>query len=380
MSKIRFAAVLIVLMTLVVSAKNHFTKDDPLIAQYKICRDGAADKDEVLSACNEMLTQSWLPEVTRSALLRRRAANYRQRGEFDLAISDANEAILLTPKDAYAFRSRSEIHLDLDDLEHAELDYEKAVSLAPKKERLVEWWIKRMSQIHQPERALAGCERLRSIDRGDEPALVCGFGPLLRLERYDEAVALLKEATSTGGEEARQLYFGLGRLYLHLDYSKQETVGAFEAWQATGEERRLQLLFLAATYLKFGDEIKGKGYIEEVATEMSRRMGGGEGSLKSKLGSALGEIVFQTAGKRYFAGLAYSIIREYDRAKQEFDRFVLEGGPNAKALLVRVMVEGDFVPSAEMANVDQRIFSRGLERYMVHNGRHFTLDALSSTE
>ncbi|WP_371168226.1 tetratricopeptide repeat protein [Aliiroseovarius sp. 2305UL8-7] len=370
---------MIVIATLVVSAKSYFRKDDPLVAAYELCLDKRAEEAHVINACSEVLQVVRLSDETRSSLLKNRANAYRKIDKFDQAFADIDQVLALKPDDANAFQWRSQLFLDLEDFERAEIEYQKARSLAPKDTELVNWWFRWMSGEDRQEKVLAACEQLTLADPRHNAGLSCSVKPLLKLGRIDEAIRVLVRIakTDTDKEKAGANYF-LGRIYLHLDFSKAETLAAFEKWNEMEleESKPLSALFLAATYLKFGDEEVGARHISDVVQHLSQELPDGWSTLKGRVARSFEPFVYRGAIEHYYAGLAYSMIREYDRAKHEYDLFIQDGGSNAKSLLVQIMVEKGYVPSAEEANTAQRVFERGLERYMAHNGRHFSFDAL----
>ncbi len=53
------------------------------------------------------------------------------RGDLDLAIADADNAIRLNARDAFAFSTRGKAYLGKGDLDHANADYDQALRIAP---------------------------------------------------------------------------------------------------------------------------------------------------------------------------------------------------------------------------------------------------------
>lgn len=379
MNKVRLAAGLIVIATLVVLAENHFSKDGPLVAQYKLCLDVGAQDAQAQIACSDVLMEDWLPAGTRSIVLKYRAYTYRKQRNYEQALSDLDEAAALSPDDANVYEMRAGIYLWLEDLDRAERDYQRAVAVDPANVRFIRWWIKRMSQLGHPQYALAACEHLALAVPETNSGASCKVKPLLRLEQTEEAIQVLKRLVETGSnKEKAGAYFFLGRVYLHLDYGKEETLAAFEMWRNMEMEdsKSLPDLFLAATYLKFGDQEEGEKLIDDVARHMMQDMLDHPVGPWKTVKMMLVRGVFRDALPHHFRGLAYSMIREYNLARHEFDMYLKLGGPNARSLLINVMLQNHLVPGEAAARSDQRVFQRGLERYMTDAGRKYSLDAL----
>ena len=56
---------------------------------------------------------------------------YVEKGEYDRAIQDLDQAIKLKPEYSRAFRNRGDAYRKKGDLDHASADYQKALSLNP---------------------------------------------------------------------------------------------------------------------------------------------------------------------------------------------------------------------------------------------------------
>lgn len=378
MSLIRALSIVVLAATLVLLAKSYFAKPDPLVEDFKTCRVGIPNQSTI-RACNEVLKQPSLPNKVRSSLLRSRASAYLEARDNDRALADANEAVLLAPDSDRAYWVRAQIHLKLGDFDSAELDYEQALSVSSAGFAYSAWWINEMKKQGKHEQALTACEQLVLSDPANTVGHSCRIKSLLRLGRTVEAVDLLKQLAETGSDKDKVgAYFLLGRVYLHLDFGKVQTLAAFEKLSALGgeEAKPLSALFLAATHYKFGEQKAGRSYIDEVAQHMARDLIEHPVGAWKAMKTILVRTMYRDAAVVHFSGIAYSMIEEYELARQEFDRFMEMGGPNARALMINAMVERGFAPSEKVAQQDQRVFDRGLERYMVHYGRHFSLEAL----
>jgi tetratricopeptide (TPR) repeat protein len=60
-----------------------------------------------------------------------RGTTYAQRGEFELAVADFDEAIKINPNDRLAYHNRALAYKKLDKLTEAAADLERAKQLSP---------------------------------------------------------------------------------------------------------------------------------------------------------------------------------------------------------------------------------------------------------
>ncbi|MCK8464922.1 tetratricopeptide repeat protein [Aliiroseovarius sp. S1339] len=379
MSKIRIVSIVVILLSVAMSANNYYRKVHGFDALVEICSDPSTAYDANIQACSSALERFDLSDAGTSFLLLERGHAFRTAGNYEAAISDLDMVIKLTPSNADALVLRANTNDVVGKFDLAQADYANAIELEPRRISHLKWRAASLSAKGLYDAALKDYERVLQLDPADTGATERTIKILIKLERYEAAIEILKkEVKPEIGKRKRGAYFYLGRLYLHLGYSKQETLAAFEAWKATGEDKPLPALFLGATYLKFEDKESGQRYINEVAENMVRELTEDPFGPWAALKTALVRVVYRDAAQRYFAGVAYSMIRQYDLAKQEFAGFLEIGGPNARLLLVNAMADDGFVPNAEAAKADQQVFDHGLERYMIHVGRKFSLEALGS--
>ena len=112
-----------------------------------------------------------------------RALVYRDKGDFDAAIADYDEAILLKPNDARAYGNRGEIWRLKNDIARSLKDLDKAISLAPKSAIFRCRRGDTLREIGEADRALADFNEAILIS----PSSICAYaGRGLVFEQMNE--------------------------------------------------------------------------------------------------------------------------------------------------------------------------------------------------
>lgn len=121
------------------------------------------------------------------------SAIYEEKGEYDLAIREGEEALKQEPKNLKALISTGNSHLQKKEYKEAERYYKKALKIEPKNGGL----LNNMAMLY------------------------------LAMERLDEAERLAKEAISTNSPHLGYYYDTLGRVYEKME-KNEEASQAFD--------------------------------------------------------------------------------------------------------------------------------------------------------
>jgi tetratricopeptide (TPR) repeat protein len=84
-----------------------------------------------IAACTRLLNREGLSRGDRATYRTNRGAAHLNRGDYDLALEDLNEAVLLDPEDALATYNRGATYFYKNDFEHALTDLKRSAKLDP---------------------------------------------------------------------------------------------------------------------------------------------------------------------------------------------------------------------------------------------------------
>ena len=98
----------------------------------------ANDSDRRIAGCSRIIQGRGETAKTRAKAFYDRGVAYKDKGDYDHAIADYNEAIRLNPKNSIAYNNRGNAYDDKGDLAHAIADYNEAIRLNPKYDQAYE--------------------------------------------------------------------------------------------------------------------------------------------------------------------------------------------------------------------------------------------------
>jgi tetratricopeptide (TPR) repeat protein len=89
------------------------------------------DDDEMIRICTRVLEKGGLKGELLSTTLSNRGLGYLRSKQYDKAIIDFSEAILVDPKNPYAFDNRGDAWRDKGNYDRALADYDQALAIEP---------------------------------------------------------------------------------------------------------------------------------------------------------------------------------------------------------------------------------------------------------
>ena len=89
------------------------------------------DDQNLIRVCTRVLDKGGLSKSDLSTTLNNRGLGYLRNKEYDKAIIDFSEAILINPKNAYAFDNRGDAWREKGNYDRALADYNEALSIDP---------------------------------------------------------------------------------------------------------------------------------------------------------------------------------------------------------------------------------------------------------
>ena len=94
-------------------------------------REVDGDPNVVVQACTTALQSGVLSETNRRSALNNRGIAYRNKGDYEHAIQDFNQAIQMNPNDDKVLNNRGAAYMNQGDYDHAIQDYDQAIKLNP---------------------------------------------------------------------------------------------------------------------------------------------------------------------------------------------------------------------------------------------------------
>ncbi|HRF10019.1 MAG TPA: tetratricopeptide repeat protein [Xanthobacteraceae bacterium] len=89
------------------------------------------DDNELIRVCTAVLDKGGLEGNTLSTTLSNRGLGYLRSGQYDKAIIDFSEAILINPKNPFAFDNRGDAWREKKNFDRALADYNEALAIEP---------------------------------------------------------------------------------------------------------------------------------------------------------------------------------------------------------------------------------------------------------
>lgn len=116
--------------------------------------------DAAIAACDEAIQKN--PRSANN--YNNRGYEYRNKGEFDRAMSDFNKAIELDPGDGVAYNNRGNVYRDRGDNDRALADFNKTIAVNPKYDRA--YLNRSLTYLYSgnPDKALADINQANELD------------------------------------------------------------------------------------------------------------------------------------------------------------------------------------------------------------------------
>jgi tetratricopeptide (TPR) repeat protein len=147
------------------------------------------DPDQTLIACSAVITKGLDDNIDLATAFKNRGNAYDDKGQFDRAIEDYDQAVTINPRDADAFNSRGTTHSAMGRYDLAILDYDEAIRLNPSSTVALNNRCFARALSSRVEQALADCNESLRIKPKNPGALASRGFVYLKLKQYDAAIA-----------------------------------------------------------------------------------------------------------------------------------------------------------------------------------------------
>ena len=165
------------------------------------------DVDAAVALCTRALQSDDLSASQRVNALNNRSAIYISKGEYDLALQDADQAVSLKPDDANAYNNRGLAHAGRGEIPEAVQDFEQAIRLKPDDESA---YIGRASAFANQ----GDFDRALQLAPGSTYAALWRAQLLFELGRFDDATDALQRLVAVNPQLAE------GAIWLTLAQSR----------------------------------------------------------------------------------------------------------------------------------------------------------------
>ncbi len=180
-------------------------------------REGGKNADVVVAACSAVLQTGLGTPAERSIALANRGSAYNDRRALDEAMADANRAIDLDPKNAFAYWVRAHVSRNQRQFERAIADFDQYIRLVPKSATAFYWRGNSYLDQGKSERAITDYDEASRIAPDYWPPWQNRCLAYNKLGRYEQALPECTEAirlnpTWWGNYQTRgETYAGLGK-------------------------------------------------------------------------------------------------------------------------------------------------------------------------
>jgi tetratricopeptide (TPR) repeat protein len=145
--------------------------------------------DQVIISCSAVIARGLADKEDLATAYKNRGNAYDDKGEYDRALEDYEQAVAINPRDADAFNSRGATYMALGRYERAIQDFDQAIALNPASPMAFSNRCFAKALLGQLEQGLADCNEALRV-RPKNPGAFAGRGLInLKLKRYDAAIA-----------------------------------------------------------------------------------------------------------------------------------------------------------------------------------------------
>jgi tetratricopeptide (TPR) repeat protein len=154
---------------------------------FRKCYDNS-NADQAIVACSVVITKQLVEQDDLAAALKNRGNAYDDKGQYDRALEDYNQALTIKPDDAATFNSRGTTHSAMGHYDLAIRDYDQAIKLNPASVMAFNNRCFAKALAGQGEQALADCNESLRIKPKNPGALASRGFVYLKLKRYEAAM------------------------------------------------------------------------------------------------------------------------------------------------------------------------------------------------
>ena len=145
--------------------------------------------EQVIAGCSAVIARGTVDPKDLATAHKNRANAYDDRGEYDLAFADYEQAVLINPQDADAFNSRGTTYTAFGNYERAIQDFDQAIKLNPSSPMAFSNRCFAKGVVGQLEQALADCNQALHIRQKNPGAFAARGFVHLRMKHYEAAIA-----------------------------------------------------------------------------------------------------------------------------------------------------------------------------------------------
>lgn len=147
------------------------------------------DPDQTIIACSAVITKGLDDNIDLATAFKNRGNAYDDKGRYDRALEDYDQAVTINPHDADALNNRGTTHSAMGHYDLAIRDYDQAIRLNPSSAMALNNRCFAKALSGQFEQALEDCNESLRIKPKNPGALASRGFVYLKLKLYDAAIA-----------------------------------------------------------------------------------------------------------------------------------------------------------------------------------------------
>ena len=145
--------------------------------------------DHVIVSCSAVIARGLADKEDLATAYKNRGNAYDDKGEYDLALADYEQAVAINPQDADAFNSRGTTYTALGRYELAIQDFDQAIKLNPASPMAFGNRCFAKALLGQLEQGLADCNEALRVKPKNPGAFAARGFVYLKLKRFEAAIA-----------------------------------------------------------------------------------------------------------------------------------------------------------------------------------------------
>ncbi|WP_377194006.1 tetratricopeptide repeat protein [Ruegeria meonggei] len=366
---IRLAALIIVIVTLILSF-NSPSKSGPDYTQMaEACLGNKGGMSHVVAACTTLMEGEGVSLENQSRLLRARGWAYYCGKQYKDAISDYEKALDLRPGDTISRLRRAKALDAHGNPDAAKDDYAKTLLMDPTNTTA----LLGMSRIDEKQgnlaEAILGYKRVLEIEPSSEGS---GYAVAYLINKIDgkEGVKQFLDHASTRWPEQPWAYELLVEYHLSYTGNHLEALEAISEIACLTSDIETVLALRARVHLGIGDEKKGIDYVKKLAAHQYANDDTKKGFfIRRWFNAAIKWYLWRDKEELFFRGYLFAIFNRPDLAAQDYENALQALGYRGRKEILDIFVRDGVSVSQQAYAGSAEHLEKVISDYVVQSGK-----------